>query len=277
MARRRPESDLNSKTTPARNPGKSKLQLDGATPVRARRSASTSVGSIAEDETAAHPESHDAARPAWLPRVFFLLVMGLFLAVLVIEVKNRVRRPTAWTPSPPAGTPALTFYGKSDGATRTTWIFDEPAGEAGPPRLIQELSHAQLKATGEIRWSADRRAVFATSREVVERGVPVVLWLFEFGTDPSYRSPAGVSGAGPKEEAAEKTTAPAPAGRIYVSHEDLAPRWLTAIKENAAALTARWKQHGGSGPLAASGYDLAIKRPYLYSWQTTRWENALAD
>ena len=80
----------------------------------------------------------------------------------------------------------------------------------------------------------------------VARGVPVVRWLYEFG-----------------------------AGRLFVSTPDLALPGRTAFVEETAALTARWRQHQGAGPLAAAWYELGAQGPHLFSWQTTRWENAL--
>ncbi len=281
MARRRSEPDLNLKTTSVRGSGKSKLQQRTAARAPARRGPSASANEDLRAEEAEETEDQENAAPvglAWMPRVFFLLVVGLFMTVLVIEVINRMLRPTAWTPPPPVGAPALTFYGKSEGATQTTWILDEPAGGSGPPRLIQRLSHEQMKDTGEIRWSADGRAVYATGRRMTVRGPPVVRWIFEFDVAPSPRPPAGSARVLETAAAAGAgNNVDPPVGRMFVSKMEWAPPGGIAFVEDPAALTARWKQHGGTGALASSWYDLGVKRPYLYSWQTTRWENVLPD
>jgi hypothetical protein len=186
---------------------------------------------------------------ACLPRLVFLLLVGLLVSLLVVEVRNGLRHPSVRRmPAPKAGA-ALIFYQKGYASAREAWIFDEPQGSAGPPRVIQKVDcRPSNTLTGEIRWTADGQAVYAVGRTPLRRGVPQLRWLFEFK-----------------------------AGRLFVSTPDLALPGRTVFVEDSAALTARWRQHQGAGPVAATWYELGAQGPHLFSWQTTRWENALPE
>ena len=186
---------------------------------------------------------------ACLPRLVFLLLVGLLVSLLVVEVRNGLRHPSVRRmPAPKAGA-ALIFYQKGSPSAREAWIFVEPQGTAGPPRLIQKVDcRPSNTLTGEIRWTADGQAVYAVGRTPLRRGVPQLRWLFEFE-----------------------------AGRLFVSTPDLALPGRTVFVEDSAALTARWRQHQGAGPVAATWYELGAQGPHLFSWQTTRWENALPE
>lgn len=206
-----------------------------------RRSAPTPDPDFADDPDSAPPGT------ACLPRVVFLLLLGLLAALTAVEVRNALRHPSVRRVPGPKESPALTFYQKGAAKAREAWLFDEPQGTAGPPRLIQRIDcRLSDTAIGEIRWTADRQAVYAAGRTPQSRGVPVVRWLYEFR-----------------------------AGRLFVSTPDLALPGRTAFVEETAPLTARWRQHQGAGPLAAAWYELGVQGPHLFSWQTTRWENAL--
>ena len=110
--------------------------------------------------------------------------------------------------------PALIFYQKGYAAAREAWIFDEPQGSAGPPRVIQKVDcRASNTLTGEIRWTADGRAVYAAGRTPVKRGVPELRWLFEFDSPRSDER-----------------------GRLFLSTPDLALPGRTAFVENSTAL-----------------------------------------
>ncbi len=187
------------------------------------------------------------AGTACLPRLVFLLLLGLGVALLAVEVRNALRHPSLLrVPAPQAG-PSLAFYQKGAAAAREAWLFDEPQGSAGPPRLIQRIDcRPSNTLIGEIRWTADGGAVYAAGRNPVPRGAPQVRWLFEF---------AG--------------------GRLFVATPDQALPGRTVFVEEAATLASRWRQHGGAGPVAAAWYVLGAQGPRLFSWQTTRWEKAL--
>lgn len=212
-------------------------------PVMARRRPASETD-IPVDSGAAPP-----AGTACLPRAVFLLLLGLLGSLFAVEVRNGLRHPSVRrVPAPKTG-PALIFYQKGSPSARETWIFEEPQGTAGPPRLIQKVDcRPSNTLTGEIRWTADGRAVYAAGRTPLQRGVPQVRWFFEFE-----------------------------AGRLFVSTPDLALPGRTVFVEDSAALTARWRQHQGAGPVAATWYELGAQGPHLFSWQTTRWENALPE
>ena len=204
-----------------------------------RRSASDSDSA---DDTAAAPHG-----TACLPRVVFGLLLGMLGALGVVEIRNALRHPSVLRVPGPPDAPALTFYQKGAASARVAWLFDEPRGSGGPPRLIQQIDcRPDHTLIGEIRWTGDGKAVYAAGRAPVRRGVSEVRWLFEFGT-----------------------------GRLSISSPDLAVPGRTVFVEDSSALTGRWKQHRGAGPLAVTWYALGAQGPHLFSWQTTRWENAL--
>lgn len=199
--------------------------------------------------TPAIPDDPDAVPQgtACLPRVVFLLLLGLLVGLAGVEVRNVLRHPSERRVPGPQGASALTFYQKGPAKAREAWLFDEPQGSAGPPRLIQRIDcRASPNLIGEIRWTGDGRAVYAAGRNPQSRGVPVVRWLYEFE-----------------------------AARLFVSTPELALPGRTVFVEDPAPLTARWRQHQGAGPVVASSYELGAQGPHLFSWQTTRWENAL--
>ncbi len=212
-------------------------------PARTKRGAKRPDGESLEEELDTLPP------PALLPRLVFFLLLGLLAALLAIEVRNGLRHPGVRRVPGPKGAPALTFYEKGYASAREAWLFDEPKGTRGPPRLIQRIDcRPQMTDIGEIRWTTDGQAVYAAGRTAQSRGVPVVRWLFEFSN-----------------------------GRLYVSRPELGLPGRTVFVEDPAALTARWHQHKGAGPLAAAWYDLGALGPGLFSWQATRWEKALPD
>lgn len=184
---------------------------------------------------------------ACLPRVVFLLMLGLLITLAAVEVRNALRHPSVLRVPALKQGPSLTFYQKGPAVSREAWLFDEPRGSAGPPRLIQRIDCRPANTLiGEIRWTGDGKAVYAAGRTPVRRGVPELRWLFEFGS-----------------------------GRLFVSTPDQALPGRTVFVEDAVALTSRWRQHQGAGPVVAAWYELGARGPRLFSWQTTRWENAL--
>ena len=184
---------------------------------------------------------------ACLPRAVFGLLLVLLVALAAVEVRNALRHPSVLRAAPPKSGPALTFYQKGRAAAREAWLCDEPQGSSGPPRLIQRIDcRPDNTLIGEIRWTGDGKAVYAAGRTPVQRGVPELRWLFEFGS-----------------------------GRLFVATPGLALPGRTAFVEDSANLTSRWRRHQGAGALAAAWYALGAQGPHLFSWQTTRWENAL--
>ena len=184
---------------------------------------------------------------ACLPKVVFSVLLGLMLTLAVVEVRNALRHPSLFPVRATKQGPALTFYQKGPPAAREAWLFDEPQGGAGPPRLIQRIDCRPANTLiGEIRLTGDGMAVYAAGRTPVRRGVPELRWMFEFES-----------------------------GRLFVSTADQPLPGRTVFVEGAAALTSRWRQHQGAGPVVTVWYALGAKRAHLFSWQTTRWENAL--
>lgn len=234
MARRR--------QSPARLAGEERAPI-------ARLPARTKSRAKRPDREDADEEPSTLPPPALLPRLVFFLLLGLLAALLAIEVRTGLRHPGVMRVPGQKGAPALTFYQKGYASAREAWLFDEPEGTNGPPRLIQRIDcRPQMTDIGEIRWTSDGQAVYAAGRSPQSRGLPMVRWLFEF-----------------------------PNGRLYVSRPELGLPGRTVFVEDPAALTARWHHHKGAGPLAAAWYDLGALRPRLFSWQTTRWEKALPD
>gem|GEM_PF-2256438 len=212
-------------------------------PARTKRGVKPPDGEDADEERDTLPPT------ALLPRLVFFLLLGLLAALLAIEVRNGLRHPGVLRVPGPKGAPALTFYQKGYASAREAWLFDEPQGSNGPPRLIQRIDcRPWMTDIGEIRWTSDGQAVYAAGRNPSSRGLPVVRWLFEFSN-----------------------------GRLHVSRPEPGLPGRTVFVEDPAALVARWHQHKRAGPLAAAWYDLGALRPRLFSWQTTRWEKALPD
>ncbi|RYD36455.1 MAG: hypothetical protein EOP86_05935 [Verrucomicrobiaceae bacterium] len=187
------------------------------------------------------PETPEGS--ACLPRVVFVLIVLLLGTVAGLEVRNVLRHPSLIRRQSEDGSRLLTFYQKGHASAREAWVFDEPQGAGGPPRLIQRIDcRPQETRIGEVRWTADLEAVCATARPPLKD----IRWLFESG-----------------------------AGRLFVGDPDFALPGATAIAETQEALKARWLRHGGQGPPAAVWYDLGNQGPHLFFWQTTRWERQL--
>lgn len=180
---------------------------------------------------------------ACLPRVVFGLMFLLLAGFAGLEIRNVLRHPSLMRRQTPDKKRTLTFFQRGQAAAREAWIFDEPQGGSGPPRLIQHVD-CRPKETriGELRWTADQEAVYATAKPPQKE----IRWLFESAN-----------------------------GRLFVSDPDFALPGVTAIAESPEALLARCKRHGGQGPSAAAWYDLGLQGPHLFFWQTTRWEKRL--
>ncbi len=189
------------------------------------------------------------AGPACLPRLVFLGLLLLLAAMGTVEVRQGFRHASVLRVPGTSPAPGLVFYQKGRASAREAWLFDEPQGTAGPPRLIQRIECSAVpQAVGEIAWTSDGKAVFAAGRRLEKRGEPLVRWLFEFET-----------------------------ARLYLSDPEFSLPGRTAFVEDPAALTDRWRRHGGTGATAANWYDLGAIGPRLFSWQATRWEQALPE
>lgn len=185
----------------------------------------------------------EPAGAACLPRVVFGLLFLLMAGFAVIEVRNVLSHPSLMRRSTEDGARSLTFFQRGSASAREAWIFDEPQGASGPPRLIQHVDcRPDHSGVGEVRWSANLAAVYATSRSARKE----IRWVFENGS-----------------------------GRLFVSDPEFALAGVTAIAETPQALADRLKRHGGQGPVAASWYEMGAQGGHLFFWQTTRWENRL--
>lgn len=185
----------------------------------------------------------EPTRAACLPRLVFGLLFLLMAGFAAIEVRNVLRHPSLMRRSTDDGSGALTFFQRGSASAREAWIFDEPQGSSGPPRLIQHVDcRPDQSGVGEVRWSATLSAVYAVGRAPRKE----IRWVFDRST-----------------------------GRLFVSDPEFALPGVTAIAEAPAALAARLKRLGGQGPVAASWYEMGARGDHLFFWQTTRWENRL--
>ncbi|MES2705279.1 MAG: hypothetical protein V4726_01635 [Verrucomicrobiota bacterium] len=183
------------------------------------------------------------AGAACLPRVVFGLMFLLLAGFTGLEVRNILRHPSLMRRRTEDGTRTLTFFQRGHASAREAWIFDEPEGTAGPPRLIQHVDcRPRETRIGEVRWTADQEAVYATAPPPRRE----IRWLFESAS-----------------------------GRLFVSDPYFALPGRTVIAETQEALSARWKRHGGQGPAGAVWYDIGTQGPHLFFWQATRWERQL--
>lgn len=187
---------------------------------------------------------------ACLPKVFFLGLLLLMTALAAIEIRSRMDRPSIMRRDGEGAEPDLVFYQKGPPARRVAWILCEPGGKGAAPRVVQRVPCSPGDTeTGEIRWTADGRGVYADKRVPARRGkAPEILWLHTFAD-----------------------------GRLFISDESFALKGATAILQTPEGLLAQWKRMGGAGKTVASWYELGAQGETLWSWQTTRWERALPD
>lgn len=273
MARRRPDPASASLPKPEVHSRKK-----SAPKPRGPRTPSSAHALEARTPPSDSPNSDQAGPPrsAFLPRFVFLLLFLLVGGMTALEVRNVLRHPSVLFRAGPKGAPGLVFYQKGHASAREAFLLDEPDGPDGPPRLIQHIDcRPQFSDIGEIRWTADGKAVYAAGRTPQSRGVPVIRWLYVFSSEEN--SAAGGLGKQKAAAASESAATRPKQGRLYISQPDYALPGRTAFVEKPDALTARWHLHQGAGPLAAAWYDLGAKGGHLFSWQTTRWEKALAQ
>ncbi len=184
---------------------------------------------------------------ACLPRLFFLMLVGLLGLLGWVEVGNGLRRPSLLRVE--GGGKGLVFYQRGRAEAREAWLFEEPEGSGGRPRLLQRIDcGAPLSELGELRWTADGRAIYAAGERPGGRGVPTVRWMCELGAGES---------------------------QLVVSRAGLALRGGAVLVEGPKELGARWRRHGGAGAEVVPWYELGKQGAHLFSWQATRWEQEL--
>jgi hypothetical protein len=134
---------------------------------------------------------------ALVPLLFFVLITGTVLALVVIEARNYISAPVAQHFPAPAGSGVLTLYHRTQRA-RAADVFWQPHG-AGI-RAVAPLFYAGEDRAGrprqrfeELRWSRDGASVFAVAPD------GSVLWLYDTATDvllPGARAAAALASSG---------------------------------------------------------------------------------
>jgi hypothetical protein len=187
---------------------------------------------------------------SWKPRVFFWLLAAALLLLAVAELLNVMQRPSLTYLRGPAGANGLVLYQKGRAGSREAWLLTEPLAEAGPPVCFQHVYCTKKdQTTGDLRWSFDGLALYATRRRAASiEAADRPMWVYEFGPGKLW----SLDGS-PQEHHLPVTTA------------------------NETALVEIINRHGGKGPVAVSWYDLGKRGEYLFAWQITRWEKALPE
>ncbi len=185
---------------------------------------------------------------AWKPRAVFLLLVAALLVLGVAELLNLMQRPSLTRITGPAGARQLVIYQKGRAANREAWLLTEPQGELGPAHCFQRIDCTEDdRITGDIRWSFDGQALYATRRKagsIEEADRP--LWVYDFRELKLWSLDARALAGGLPMHAADE-----------------------------AGLVRMINDRGGKGPVAVSWYDLGKRGDYLFAWQITRWEKAL--
>jgi len=187
---------------------------------------------------------------AWKPRLFFWLLAGAVLLLGVMELLNVMRSPSLSRAKGPAGASSFVLYQKGRPASREAWLLTEPAADAGPPVCFQRIDCTKKdEVTGDIRWSFDGAALYATRRRPATiDAADRPLWVYEF---------------------AER--------KLWSLHDEPLAHRLPMSAATEAGLVDIINRHGGKGPVAAPWYDLGKRGEYLFAWQITRWERALPE
>jgi hypothetical protein len=185
---------------------------------------------------------------AWKPRFFFWLLVAAVLLLAGAELLNLMRRPSLTYLRGPAGASGIVLYQKGRAGNREAWLFTEPQADAGPPVCFHRVDCTEKdKVTGDLRWSFDGLALYATRRrpgsiEAADRP----LWVYEF------------NGA-----------------KLWALNDEVQKYGLPTSAATEKALVEIINRHGGKGPVAVSWYDLGKRGEYLFAWQITRWEKVL--
>ena len=187
---------------------------------------------------------------AWKPRAVFLLLVAGLLLLGVAELLNLLRHPSLSRVKGPAGAQRVVIYQKGRAANREAWLLIEPEGELGPPHCFQRIDcSGDDSTTGDIRWSFDGHALYATRRKaasIEEADRP--LWVYDF-----------------KEK------------KLWSLDEKPLASRLEMHAGTEAQLVRLINDRGGKGPVAVAWYDLGKRGEYLFAWQITRWEKALPE
>jgi hypothetical protein len=185
---------------------------------------------------------------AWKPRLFFWLLVAAMLLLTVAELLNVMRRPSLTYLKGPAGASGLVLYQKGRAGSREAWLLAEPQAEAGPPVCFHHIDCTEKdQSTGELRWSFDGLALYATRRRAPSiEAADRPLWVYEFN-----------------------------AAKLWSLNDDPQKHHLPVTSATETDLVETINRHGGKGPVAVSWYDLGKRGEYLFAWQITRWEKAL--
>jgi hypothetical protein len=184
----------------------------------------------------------------WKPRLFFWLLVAALLLLAVAELLNVMKRPSLTYLKGPAGANGLVLYQKGRAANREAWLLTEPQAESGPPVCFMRIDcTVEDQTTGDLRWSFDGLALYATRRKVPSiDAADRPLWVYEFN-----------------------------AAKLWSLKSEPPIEGFPATPGTEAALVDIINRHGGKGPVAATWYDLGKRGDYLFAWQITRWEKVL--
>lgn len=185
---------------------------------------------------------------AWKPRLFFWLLIASVLLLCVMELLNVMQRPSLTRLNGPAGANNIVLYQKGRAGSREAWVFAEPRSDTGPPVCFQRIDCTEADdRTGDLRWSFDGAALYATRRKASTiEAADRPLWVYEFAS-----------------------------GKLFSLSDNAPGNRLTTTVATEAGLVKIINHHGGKGPVAVSWYDLGKRGDYLFAWQITRWERAL--
>ena len=190
-----------------------------------------------------------STRGAWTPRLVFWLLAAAVLLLVVAEMLNVMRRPSLTRLAGPAQANHVVLYQKGRSGSREAWLLMEPRAESGPAWCFQRIDCTEAdRLTGDVRWSFDGAALYAARRKAATiEGSDRPLWVFEFASK-----------------------------KLWSLDDQPRAHHLPMHPATEAGLVDIINSHGGKGPVAVSWYDLGKRGDYLFAWQITRWENALA-
>ena len=184
---------------------------------------------------------------AWVPRVFFAVILLAVVVLVAMEARNAVRKPSLSVLNGPAGM-RVHVYACSGPGGRDVWLLAEPRGLLGKPVCFQHiLAGSKYDRTGTLYWSADGLLLAAAERQasgVDGPGAP--LWIYEMG-----------SGALRWRQLPER------------------PCGIEGGLCDTPSLVRLLEAHGGRGAVAMAVDDFGEYRGGLRPWQLARWENVL--
>ena len=184
---------------------------------------------------------------AWVPRVFFAVILLAVVVLVAMEARNAVRKPSLSVLNGPAGM-RVHVYACSGPGGRDVWLLAEPKGLLGKPVCFQHiLAGSKYDRTGTLYWSSDGLLLAAAERQasgVDGPGAP--LWIYEMG-----------SGALRWRQLPER------------------PCGIEGELCDTPSLVRLLEAHGGRGAVAMAVDDFGEYRGGLRPWQLARWENVL--